>query len=164
MDQARADFRLHRSRSLEGPIEIFCHTGPGDSAVELLYAPLAVLSLQWEASYPREWGARESWLWSPWTGKEVLLRRLDRGGVPDSIRAQIAHLVLAAVQRPYRCKDWMYASLVRHIRDDTFLNRLDALLEAEEPLVRVTGSVRPASGRAPDVPRQAGDLAALACR
>ncbi len=137
MDQARADFGWHRDQSLEGPVEAFCLSGPGDPAAELLYAPYAVLSLQWETSYPSEWGARESWMWSPWTGKEVLLRRLDRGGVPDPVRSQVADLVLAAVRRPYRCKDWMYAPLVRHIRDDAFVSRLDAMLDADDPLVRL---------------------------
>jgi hypothetical protein len=137
MDQATADFRWHRYQSLEGPVETFCLSGPRDPAAELLYAPYAVLSLRWEALYPRDWGARESWLWSPWTGKEVLLRRLDRGGIPDAVRSQVADLVLAAVRRPYRCKDWMYAPLVRHLRDDAFVSRLDALLDADDPLVRL---------------------------
>jgi hypothetical protein len=137
MDQARADFRWHRVQSLEGPVEAFCRGGSGDAAAELLYAPYAVLSLRWEASYPDEWGARGSWLWSPWTGKEVLLRRLDRGGVPDLVRSQVADLVLAALRRSYRCKDWMYAPLVRHICDERFVSRLEAMLDADDPLVRL---------------------------
>ena len=106
------------------------------------------MSLRWEASYPDDWGAGESWMWSPWTGKEVVLRRLDRGGVPDPVRSQVADLVLAAMRRPYRCKDWMYAPLVRHIRDDALVSRLDAMLDADDPLVRAPGWQRMSGERA----------------
>lgn len=137
MDQAWADVTWHRDQSLEGPVDAFCGGGSDDPAAQARYAPYAVLSLRWEASYPDEWGARASWTWSPWTGKEIVLRRLDRGGVPDSVRPEVADLVVAAIQRPYRCKDWMYAPLVRHIRDDAFVSRLDAMRDADDPLVRL---------------------------
>ena len=71
--------------------------------------------------------------------KEVLLRRLDRVGVPEPVRPQICDLIVSALERPYRCKDWMYAPLVRHVLDaDTpFVSRIERLLDAEDPLVRL---------------------------
>lgn len=130
MDQARADFRWHRERTILGPIGAY-----GDE--QQLYAPYLVLFLQWETDYPGEWKAPGTWMWSPWTTKEVILRRLDRGGVPERIRPRIGDLILAAVQRPYRCKDWMYAPLVRHVLDTPLGSRIEALGEAEDPLVRL---------------------------
>jgi hypothetical protein len=71
-------------------------------------------------------------MWSPWGTKESLLRRLDRNGVPEPVRPQIADLVVSAIQRPYRCKDWMYARLVRHITGPPFLDRIKALCDVDD--------------------------------
>ena len=103
----------------------------------LLYAPYLVLYLRWEADYPQEWGAPDSRMWSPWGTKEVLLRRLDRGGVPEQVQPQICDLIVSAIERPYRCKDWMYARLVRHVVNTPFVSRIEALLDADDPLVRL---------------------------
>jgi hypothetical protein len=137
MDQARADFRWHRQQMIFGPIEAYCDSDHTDSVARLLYAPYLVLYLQWEADYPQEWRAPGSWMWSPWGTKEVLLRWLDRGGVPEQVRPQIGDLIVAALERPYRCKDWMYARMVRHVLDMPFVSKIEALLDVEDPLVRL---------------------------
>ncbi|MFY1595643.1 hypothetical protein [Micromonospora sp. WMMD737] len=108
-----------------------------DRAGRARWAPIAALYLRWEAEYPDEWGAPESWLWSRWGTKEVLLRRLDRGGLPETIRPEIAELILAALRRPYRCKDWRYARLVRQLHDSPFLHEVAMLTSADDPLVRL---------------------------
>ncbi|MFI6760033.1 hypothetical protein ACIBF5_12935 [Micromonospora sp. NPDC050417] len=137
MDQARAEFRWHRERTILGPISAFFESERSDSVARLLYAPYLVLYLRWEADYPQEWSAPGSWMWSPWGTKEVLLRELDRGGVPEQVRRQIGDLIVSALERPYRCKDWMYGRLVRHVLDVPFVSRVEALLDAEDPLVRL---------------------------
>jgi hypothetical protein len=137
MDQARADLRWRLQQTILGPIGAYCDSDHTDSAARPLYAPYVVLYLQWEADYPQEWRAAGSWMWSPWGTKEALLRRLDRGGVSEQVRQQIGDLIVAAVERPYRCKDWMYARLVRHVLDRPFVSKVEALLDAEDPLVRL---------------------------
>jgi hypothetical protein len=57
--------------------------------------------------------------------------------VPAESRSQVADLIVAALERPYRCKDWMYAPLVRHVLDAPFVGRLQALLTADDPLIRL---------------------------
>jgi hypothetical protein len=131
MGRARADFHWHQQQTIFGPLDAYSNS---ESVARLLYAPYLVLYLRWEADYPQEW--RGSGLWSPWGTKEVLLRRLDREGVPEQVRQQIGDLIFAALERPYRCKDWMYARLVRHM-DVSFVSKVEALLEADDPLVRL---------------------------
>lgn len=96
-----------------------------------------MLYLRWEAEYPDEWGAPGSWMWSRSETKEAVLRRLDRGGVPEDIQPQIAELILAALRRPYRRKDWAYACLVRHLDDPLFLHEVEMLASADDPAVRL---------------------------
>jgi hypothetical protein len=136
MDQARAAFHWHRRQTIFGPIEAYWDR-QDDSATRLLYAPFVVLYLRWEADYPMEWRAPGSWMWSPWGTKEALLRQLDLDGVPEEIAPQIGALIIAAVERPYRCKDWLYARLVRHVLNVPFVGRIEALLDADDPLVRL---------------------------
>jgi hypothetical protein len=137
MDQARADFRWHWEQAIFGAIGAFFDSSHADSAVRLLYAAYLVLYLRWEADYPQEWGAPESRVWSAWGTKDQVLRGLDRGGVPEQIRPQISDLIISALKRPYRCKDWMYARLVRHVVDKPFTSKIEALLSAEDPLIRL---------------------------
>ncbi|WP_433132642.1 hypothetical protein ACQPWW_13725 [Micromonospora sp. CA-240977] len=137
VDQAHADFRWHEEQTIYGPLHAFRDATDGDRAARTLWAPFAALYLRWEAEYPDEWAAPESWMWSRWGTKEVLLRRLDRGGLPQVVQPQIAELILAALGRPYRCKDWLYASLVRHLDDPLFLHRVGMLTSTDEPLVRL---------------------------
>jgi hypothetical protein len=126
----------HREQTIFGVFDAFW-VWDADIATRSGCAPFVVLYLNWENRYPREWQARESNMSSPWTVKEVLLRRLDRGGVPEEIRPQVAELIMDALQRPYRCKDWLYAPLVQQVADARFLDRVAVLLESEDPLTRL---------------------------
>lgn len=79
----------------------------------------------------------------------MLLRWLDRGGVPEQVQPQIDDLIIAALERPYRCKDWMYARLVRHVLDMPFVDEIEALLDAEDPLARLRAQFIPYVARNP---------------
>jgi hypothetical protein len=97
--------------TLNGLISAFCRAE--DPAVRAHYAPYAVLYLRWEERFLPE--LRTSWTCSPWTTKEVVLRDFSRNGVPAEQEPDLAELTVAALRRPYRCKDWMYAGLLRHV-------------------------------------------------
>lgn len=137
MDQAHADFRWHEAQTIYGPLHAFRDAADGDGVARAMWAPFAVLYLRWEAEHPDEWSAPQSWMWSRWGTKEMLLRRLDRGGLPEDIQPPIAELILAALRRPYRCKDWTYACLVRHLDDPLFLSEVEVLAAADDPLARL---------------------------
>jgi hypothetical protein len=98
-------------RTLRGLVSAFVQAE--DPAVRAHYAPYAVLFLRWEERFLPE--LKASWTHSPWTTKEVVLRDLTRGGVPEEQQAAVAELIVAALERPYRCKDWAYAGLLRHV-------------------------------------------------
>ncbi|MGW4152177.1 hypothetical protein ACWEDF_03340 [Micromonospora chersina] len=134
LDQARADVRWHMGQTVYGP---FRAAADGDDTAHARWAPFAVLYLRWEAEYPDEWGAPESRMWSHWGTKEGVLRRLDRDGVAEDIRPQIAELILAALRRPYRCKDWAYACLVRHLDHPLFFHAVEMLTSVDDPSVRL---------------------------
>ena len=108
-------------RTLRGLVEAFCRAG--DPAVRAHYAPYAVLFLRWEERFLPE--LRTSWTHSPWTTKEAVLRDLARGGVPEEQHPEVAELIVAALERPYRCKDWGYAGLLRHVAPVERLAELD---------------------------------------
>jgi hypothetical protein len=113
--------RRRLDRTLSGLINAFCRAE--DPAVREHYAPYAVLFLQWEERFLPE--LRTSWTCSPWTTKEVVLRDLTRGGVPAAQQPEVAELIVAALRRPYRCKDWMYAGLLRHVAPVERIAELD---------------------------------------
>lgn len=115
IEQARAVVRANRDATLFG---------------RLPDPRYAVLFLQWEARYPDEWREASRWTWSHWGTKEGLLRWFASTGVPEQVRADVAELVLGAVQRPYWCKDWWYAALVRHVADPEFLDRVRRIDDA----------------------------------
>ena len=102
-----------------------------------MYWPFVVLYLRWETHRPDEWRSRDSNLWSPWTRKEVVLRELGRSGLSAEMRPDAVDLLLTALQRPYRCKDWMYALVVRHVADPDFHDRVTALTRAPDPVARL---------------------------
>jgi hypothetical protein len=136
-DQALADMCWHLDQTLEGKLEAFYEADPEDVAETSRWAPFAVLSLRWEASFPAEWRAPESWMSSPWNAKERLLRRLERGGIPQVARADVVDLIVAALLRPYRCKDWMFAGLAHHFGDDLyFWDRIQALVAGGDAVTR----------------------------
>ena len=104
--------RVAEGRGIGEPIAAFL----GSYLVaDMRFARFALLFLRWEACYPSDWRAPESNLYSPWSMKEQVLRKFGKFGVPDALRSEAESLVLAAIHRPYRCKDWHYARLVRHL-------------------------------------------------
>ncbi|WP_033442019.1 hypothetical protein [Saccharothrix sp. NRRL B-16314] len=133
MDRARAAFRRHYGRTV---MELTSPVWGADRELRERHAPFVLLYLDWEGRYPDDWGARASYLWSPWGRKQVLLRALEKGGVPETIRPRMTDLVTDVLRRPYRCKDWLYARLVRHIADDRFRERMRSLSEDPDPVVR----------------------------
>lgn len=128
-----AERSRHESQSFGGPIAAFLH--PFYLVQDMTFAPFALLYLRWEARYPDEWRAPESNLYSPWSIKEQLLRRFATSGVPDALRPEAADLVLAAMQRPYRCKDWRYARLIGRVDGPGFRDRVNALAHDPDPLL-----------------------------
>jgi hypothetical protein len=108
---AQNTVRRRLDLTLDGLISAFRQAE--DPAVRAHYAPYAVLYLRWEERFLPE--LRTSWICSPWTTKEVVLRDFTRGGVPAEQESDVAELIVAALRRPYRCKDWMYAGLLRHV-------------------------------------------------
>lgn len=137
MDEAHARLRRHQGQTIDAPLGAFRDSPDDDLDRRARWAPYAVLYLQWETDHPDEWGARESSMWSRWGTKEVLLHRFRRAGVPEGVEPQLAALTLAALRRPYRCKDWMYAGLVRHFSDPLFFHEVATLTYADDPLVRL---------------------------
>ncbi|WP_394615843.1 hypothetical protein JNUCC0626_39925 [Lentzea sp. JNUCC 0626] len=47
--------------------------------------------------------------------------------MPAEARAEATDLLLDVLHRSYRCKDWMFALLVRHLDDAAFRDRLTAV-------------------------------------
>jgi hypothetical protein len=107
------------------------------NAMRVEHWPFVALYLRWEARFPDQWGSPESNAWSRWSRKEAVLRHLGCGGTPAEGRREAADLLVDVVHRSYRCKDWMYALLVRHIADADLRDRLTALADADDPLVRL---------------------------
>jgi hypothetical protein len=104
---------------------------------DMAFASFALLFLRWEASYPDDWRSPDSHAYSPWSIKQGVLGRFGQSGVPDALRSEAADLVLTAVQRPYRCKDWSYALLVDHVQTPAFQERLQALADGADTLLSV---------------------------
>ena len=142
-ERAQAAYETNWNQTVFGPIEAFL-AAPGEltdglaaqhaartvgdagadpDAYERL-TPYALLFLQWEALHPAEWRAAGRAAWSPWTTKELVLARLARGGVPAGHRSAVADLVVLALRRDYRCKDWRYAAVARHVDGPVFRRRV----------------------------------------
>lgn len=134
MDQARAAQRWHTDQTIFGLLRGFHSEDP---LVREIHAPFVVLYLLWERRYPDEWRPDASNMWSPWGAKEGLLDTMARRGVPDDVRPHLTDLFIEVLQGPYRCKDWMYAGLVRHLHTAPFAARIEALADAEDPLIRL---------------------------
>jgi hypothetical protein len=129
-DQSEAEFHWHERRSFTGPIAAFLTMEPDTDS-----ASFALLYLRWETCYPHDWRVPELNLWSPWSTKEHLLRRFGSIGVPGTLRPAAADLLLTAIRRPYRCKDWQYVRLVDHVCDAAFRARIVELADELDPLV-----------------------------
>jgi hypothetical protein len=113
--EAYAEMRAHQDATIFGMTKI---------------PEFAVVYLRWEVEFPDEWRDPAVTMWSPWSGKEGVLSRLGRDGVPDEFSEPVANLLDAVLRRPYRCKDWLYARVARQV---DYRDRLDAL-RPEQPL------------------------------
>jgi hypothetical protein len=69
--------------------------------------------------------------------KEGLVGRFIRGGVPENSQQSVENLVVAAVSREYRCKDWMYAPLARSVDGPSLRHRLAGSAVSQGPLTRL---------------------------
>jgi len=137
IEQAWADHQWQSDQTLFGRLGTFLDAEPEDAAVRMVYWPFVALYLRWESRFPDQWRAPESNLWSPWTRKERLLRQLGKSGLPENGAADTVDLIVTALRRPYRCKDWAYALLVPHVANTEFHDRVAVLTDAADPLVRL---------------------------
>lgn len=126
-----AVYREARGRTVHGLVDAF-RAAPDDAARAELW-PFAVLFLRWENRCPDEWGAPASSQWSAWTTKGHLLLDLARRGVPGG--GEGVELVVAALERPYRCKDWVFARVARRVDGPELRERLGGLA-GREPRAR----------------------------
>ncbi|MFC0532155.1 hypothetical protein [Phytohabitans kaempferiae] len=126
-DAARA---RHRTLVDDARVEHSLYARIGD-------ATFATLFLAWEARYPEEWRDPGTWWGSPWTAKVGVLSRFGEAGVPPELDIELTELVAAAVARRYRCKDWLYARVVRHLPGPLLDLALAPLADAPDPLTRL---------------------------
>ena len=135
MGRERAEHHSSYHETILGTVSAFVSSNATNQA-QRRRARYAALYLRWETDHPEEWAAPDSWMLSPWSTKDQVLRKLDRGGVPTLSRPpHVSDLIVAALQRPYRCKDWRYARLVRHVVDTSFLDRIETLVDDGNHLV-----------------------------
>jgi hypothetical protein len=134
MERAYAAYLWHYDQTVFQPIDMFVGSRNAGPAAHEKYAPYAALFLQWENDHPDTW--RDAAFCSPWTTKAFILDRFSRNGVPDNVRGRLTELVLAAIRRSYRCKDWCYATLVRHLADDRLLDALRTSAEDTDSFTR----------------------------
>lgn len=131
---ALAAHRAYRAAQVKALPEAFWAAGPPPGEVTAWPGlPYALLYLEWEARHPEEWTR----LSKHWGTKQSLIRRL---AVPDHgprTRAKLIDLTIAAVSRPYRCKDREYARLARVLDCPELRVRLSAVADALDPWGRV---------------------------
>ncbi|MFJ9705645.1 hypothetical protein [Streptomyces sp. NPDC101234] len=91
--------------------------------------PFALLFLEWEARYPREWTQHAK----AWGTKETLIRKLAVGGHGGVVRARLVDLVDLVVQRAYRCKDREYVRVARAVDGADLRDRLGRARRSDDP-------------------------------
>ncbi|WP_327327925.1 hypothetical protein OG735_39370 [Streptomyces sp. NBC_01210] len=105
---------------------------PGTDIAAWPGLPYALLYLEWEARYPREWTQHAK----AWGTKERLIRDLAVTHHDKSTRAKLAGLIEIVVQRPYRCKDHEYVRVARAVDSDDLRGRLNTAARTENPWAR----------------------------
>ncbi|MFE5596041.1 hypothetical protein [Streptomyces sp. NPDC056549] len=95
--------------------------------------PYALLFLEWEARYPREWTEHAKC----WSTKQSLIRRLAVPVHDDAVRAQLTHLVEIVVRRAHRCKDREYVHMARALDGEDLRRRLGGAARSDNPWARV---------------------------
>ncbi|MFB6873198.1 hypothetical protein [Streptomyces sp. NPDC056323] len=120
-------YRDVRSRSLPDGLWEEGALGPG--------LPYALLFLEWEARFPREWTEHAK----AWSTKQWLIRSL---AVADHdhdqpTRAKLTDLVEIVVQRAHRCKDREYARVARAVDGEDLRHRLGTAAASANPWARL---------------------------
>jgi hypothetical protein len=139
LDQARAEYDGIHQQTIFGPLGAFLEP-PTDDPLDgdpARYAAYALLFLRWERHYPDEWREAGTLTWSPWTRKELVLKRFSDLGVSAGQQRDLADLLLGVVAGPYRCKDWWYAALARHVAGPRLRHGLALLRRGPDPLPRL---------------------------
>ncbi|MFF5712522.1 hypothetical protein [Streptomyces sp. NPDC012756] len=124
--RAREVYRDMRSHSLpEGLWHGEGARGPG--------LPYALLFLEWEARFPREWTEHAK----TWGTKQSLIRRMAVADHDQPTRAKLIDLVEAVVQRAYRCKDREYVRVARAVDCEDLRLRLGKAAASDNPWARL---------------------------
>ena len=95
--------------------------------------PYAVLFLEWEARFPREWTAHAK----AWSTKQVLIRSMASADHDQQLRTKLTDLVEIVVQRAYRCKDREYVRVARAVDNEDLRRRLGTAAASENPWARL---------------------------
>lgn len=127
--QARRMYHQAQRRSLPdglwgGPAAGDLATWPG--------LPYALLFLEWEARFPREWTHHAK----AWGTKQGLIRDLAVARQEDAVKAKLIDLVEIVVHRAYRCKDREYVRVARAVDSADLRDRLDRAVDSDSPWAR----------------------------
>ncbi|MFF5931548.1 hypothetical protein [Streptomyces hydrogenans] len=95
--------------------------------------PYALLFLEWEARFPREWTEHAK----AWGTKQSLIRLMAVAGHDQPTRAKLIDLVEVVVQRAYRCKDREYVRVARAVDGEDLRHRLHTAAASDNPWARL---------------------------
>lgn len=95
--------------------------------------PFALLYLEWEVRYPREWTQHAK----AWGTKQSLIRQLAAADHDHQVRARLIDLVGLVVQRSHRCKDREYVRVARAVDGDELRDRLCRAHRSENPTAQL---------------------------
>ncbi|MDV9189001.1 hypothetical protein R6L23_12380 [Streptomyces sp. SR27] len=95
--------------------------------------PYALLFLEWEARFPREWTEYAK----AWGTKQSLIRRMAVADQDQPTRAKLIDLVEIVVQRAYRCKDREYVRVARAVDGEDLRHRLGTAAASDNPWARL---------------------------
>ena len=104
--------------------------GEGDREPSL---PYALLFLEWEARFPREWTEHAK----AWSTKQSLIRCMAAADHDQPTRAKLIDLVEVVVQRAYRCKDREYVHVARAVDGEDLRHRLGNAAASDNPWARL---------------------------
>ncbi|MFC9795241.1 hypothetical protein ACFVJI_21595 [Streptomyces sp. NPDC127584] len=95
--------------------------------------PYALLFLEWEARFPREWTEHAK----AWGTKQSLIRSMAVADHDQPTRAKLIDLVEIVVQRAHRCKDREYARVARAVDGEDLRHRLSTAVTSDNPWARL---------------------------
>ncbi|MFJ5711625.1 hypothetical protein [Streptomyces sp. NPDC093105] len=95
--------------------------------------PYALLFLEWEARFPREWTRHAK----AWGTKQSLIRSVAAADHTQPTRAKLIDLVEVVVQRAYRCKDREYVRVARAVDGEDLRRRLGEVAASDNPWARL---------------------------